>query len=288
MAVELAKAQKSPMDRLKKFLSAESVQEQFRNALNENAGAFIASIIDLYGSDKHLQQCDPNLVIMEALKAATLKLPINKQLGFAYIVPYKTKGVMIPQFQIGYKGYIQLAMRTGQYRFLNAGVIYEGVKVNKNILTGEITFEGEPTSHKPQGYFAYMELLNGFRKTVYMTKDEVEAHAKRYSKSFNNDSSAWKTNFEEMAIKTVIRRLLSKYGILSTEMITALTSDADAEIEEEIAREANKEAIDVEFHQVDDAPQEDIKAESEDPGPEPNVNQAEVSQQTIFAAGPEF
>jgi len=287
---EVAKMQvpvaKSPMDKLKRSLNTESVQAQFKNALAENAGPFIASIIDLFGSDKNLQECDPNLVIMECLKAATLKLPINKQLGFAYIVPYKSKGQSIPQFQIGYKGYIQLAMRTGQYRYLNAGTVYEGVQVHKNILTGEITFSGEPTSDKPQGYFAYMELLNGFSKTVYMTHDEVLKHAKRYSKSFDRDSSAWKTNFEEMAIKTVIRRLLSKYGILSTEMITALTSDSDAEFEEEIAREANKEAIDVEFRQVDDAPQED-NAEPEDAGPEPSINQAEPQQQAMFA-GPEF
>ncbi len=260
---EVAKMQvpvaKSPMDKLKRSLNTESVQAQFKNALAENAGPFIASIIDLFGSDKNLQECDPNLVIMECLKAATLKLPINKQLGFAYIVPYKSKGQSIPQFQIGYKGYIQLAMRTGQYRFLNAGVVYEGVRVKKNILTGEIAFEGEPTSDKPQGYFAYMELLNGFSKTVYMTRAEVEAHAKRYSKSYNNDSSAWKTNFDEMALKTVIRRLLSKYGILSTDMINALTSDSEPDIDEQISHEANHgETIDVEFHEAEDVPSPEV------------------------------
>jgi len=247
MAGEVAK--KTPMDKLKTVLNADSVKAQFQNALKENAGAFIASIIDLYGSDKYLQECDPSAVIMEALKAATLKLPINKQLGFAYIVPYKSKGVAIPQFQIGYKGYIQLAMRTGQYRFLNAGVIYEGVKVHRNILTGEITFSGEPTSEKAQGYFAYMELLNGFSKTVYMTHDEVVKHAQRYSKSYNTPNSAWKSNFDEMAMKTVTRMLLSRYGILSTDMISALTSDRDEDIEEavqrEIVNEANQEVIDI-------------------------------------------
>ncbi|MBC7340855.1 MAG: recombinase RecT [Clostridia bacterium] len=238
------------MERLKRVLSTESVRAQFENALKENAGAFIASIIDLYGSDKYLQECEPAQVIMEALKAATLKLPINKQLGFAYIVPYKSKGQAVPQFQIGYKGYIQLAMRTGQYRCLNAGVIYEGVKVERDILTGEVRFSGEPTSQKPQGYFAYMELLNGFRKTVYMTHDEVLSHAKRYSKSFGSPGSAWQSNFEEMAMKTVIRKLLSHYGILSTDMVAALTSerngDVEAEVAEEIANEANGEVIDVE------------------------------------------
>jgi len=252
MAGQLAKTQ-NPIQKLKTLLNTESVKEQFRNALQENAGAFIASVIDLYNSDTYLQQCDPNLVIMECLKAATLKLPINKQLGFAYIVPYRNnKGQMIPQFQLGYKGYIQLAMRTGQYKNLNAGVIYEGVKVHKDILTGEIIFSGEPTGNKPQGYFAHMELLNGFKKTVYMTHAEVVAHAKRYSKSFGHNNSAWSTNFEEMAIKTTLRRLLSKYGVLSTDMISALTHDHDEDeyienqVAEEIEQNANKEVIDIE------------------------------------------
>lgn len=233
-----------PMDKLKAVLSVESVQQQFRNALAENAGAFTASIIDLYGSDTYLQRCDPNQVVMECLKAATLKLPINKQLGFAYVVPYSN----IPQFQIGYRGYIQLAMRTGQYRYLNAGVICEGVKIEKDVLTGEISVSGEPTSDKPQGYFAHMELLNGFRKTVYMTHAEVLAHAKRHSKSFGQKGSAWQTDFEAMAIKTMIRLLLSKYGILSTDMVSALTSDAeDVEdrVETEIEMEANTEELDM-------------------------------------------
>jgi recombination protein RecT len=265
MAIGVVKAAK-PMDKLKLALSAESVKTQFQNALKENSGAFIASIIDLYGSDRYLQECDPNLVVMEALKAATLKLPINKQLGFAYIVPYKNKGVMVPQFQIGYKGYIQLAMRTGQYKYLNAGVINEGVRVNKNMLTGEIEFSGESASDKPQGYFAYMELLNGFSKTVYMTHAEVLSHAKRYSKSFGYDSSSWKSNFDEMAIKTVLRKLLSHYGIMSTDMVAAFTSvreeeDVETEVEWEVAAEANQEIIDVQSEA-----QEEEVAQVQDPG----------------------
>ncbi|SFR15378.1 recombinase RecT [Desulfoscipio geothermicus] len=273
----------TPMQKLKGLLNVESVKTQFQNALKENAGPFIASIIDLYGSDKYLQQCDPNAVIMEALKAATLKLPINKQLGFAYIVPYKSKGVSIPQFQLGYKGYIQLAMRTGQYKFLNAGIIREGIKVERNILTGQIEFTGEPTSEKPQGYFAYMELLNGFSKTVYMTKEEVTAHAKRYSKSYNLSNSAWKTNFDEMAMKTVIRLLLSKYGILSTDMISVLTTDRDGDVESEvaneIANEANKETIDVEY---------DISSEETGESPPEMGQESEPVEQQVAAAGPGF
>jgi recombination protein RecT len=254
-----------PVDKLKAILSAESVQEQFRNALKENASSFVASVIDLYANDKYLQECNPQQVVMECLKAATLKLPINKQLGFAYIVPYKSKGVTIPQFQIGYKGYIQLAMRTGQYKYLNSGVIYEGVKVSQNILTGQVEFSGEPTSTKAQGYFAYMELLNGFTKTVYMTVKEVTDHAKKYSKSFNSDSSAWKSNFDEMAMKTVMRKLLSHFGFLSTEMATALTSESDIDTESrvntEIEHEANQEIIDITpEHEPDPAPAHDDPA----------------------------
>lgn len=263
MSKELAK-NLSPIQKLKSVLNAESVQEQFRNALKENADSFVASIIDLYSSDKTLQECNPNQVIVEALKAATLKLPINKQLGFAYIVPYKSKGAAIPQFQLGYKGYIQLAMRTGQYKYLNTGVIYEGMEVKRDILTGQFEFTGEPTSEKAIGYFAYMELLNGFSKTLYMTKDEIIKHAKRYSKSFNYNSSAWQTNFDEMALKTTIRLLLSKYGILSVDMISALTSDSNDDKETAVANEiednANKEVIDVEYEVADD---ESEKQESE-------------------------
>ncbi|MBW2084405.1 MAG: recombinase RecT [Deltaproteobacteria bacterium] len=255
----------SSVNKLKAVLNAESVQQQFKNALQENTGAFVASIIDLYSSDTYLQKCDPNQVVMEALKAATLKLPINKQLGFAWIVPYKKNNVPIPQFQIGYKGYIQLAMRTGQYRYINAGIIQEGVGVNRDILTGRIEFSGEPTSDKPQGYFAYMELLNGFSKTVYMTKDEVLAHAKRYSPSFKSNSSAWKTNFDEMAQKTVIRKLLSHYGFLSTEMMTALTNDGDfneeSGVAEEIEANANSETIDIEAEVQEEESAEEFKLE---------------------------
>ena len=237
----------TPVQKLKSVLNAESVQEQFRNALKENASSFVASLIELYASDKYLQECNPNQVVMEALKAATLKLPINKQLGFAYIVPYKK----VPQFQLGYKGYIQLAMRTGQYKYLNAGIVYEGMEVKKDILTGKVEISGEPKSDKAIGYFTYMELLNGFSKTLYMTKDEIINHAKKHSKSYGNKNGAWSTNFDEMAMKTTTRLLLSKYGILSTDMIAALTSDTADDTETEVAKEieenANKEVIDVDY-----------------------------------------
>lgn len=240
------------IDKLKKVLKAPSVQEQFQNSLKENAGAFTASIIDLYNNDTYLQKCDPNKVVMEALKAATLKLPINKQLGFAYIVPYKRKGKQVPEFQLGYKGYIQLAMRTGQYKYLNVGIIYEGMHVVENILTGEIDITGEKEGDGVKGYFSYMELMNGFSKTIHMTKKEVQAHGKEYSPSYSYSSSAWKTNFDAMAQKTVLRKLLSKFGIMSTEMVSAFSSESsfsdESEVQEEIDNEANQDVIDVQVN----------------------------------------
>jgi len=246
-----------PVDRFKLALSTQSVQEQFKNALQNSAPLFIASLIDIFTNDKNLQECPPAAVIMEALKAATLKLPINKNLGFAYIVAYKKK----PEFQMGYRGYIQLAIRTGQYKYLNAGLIYEGQIVTTDLLTGAVFVEGEKTGDTPIAYFAHMELLNGFTKTLCWPKEQVIAHAKRFSKSWGNANSAWTTNFDSMATKTMARNLLSKYGIMSVEMIQAFSSDKDertleAQAQDEINENANQgDVIDVESEPTAPAPE---------------------------------
>ena len=223
---------------LKTILNNDTMKQSFRNVLEENAGAFMASILELYQSDTALQECDPNKIILEALKASTLKLPINKQLGFAYIIPYKG----VPQFQLGYKGYIQLAQRSGQYRYINADVVYEGEQVTYDRITGMLMITGEATSDTPIGYFAYFQLLNGFEKCVYWSKEKVEAHARRYSRSWNRQNSPWRTNFDAMALKTVIRNIISKYGVMSVEFANAVAEDMSVEerIEGEIVENANK------------------------------------------------
>lgn len=254
----------SPVQKLKGIISTDSVQEQFRNALQDGAPLFVASLIDIYSNDKYLQKCAPQAVIMEALKAATLKLPINKNLGFAYIVPYGNE----PQFQLGYKGYIQLAMRTGQYKYINADVVYEGEFKSQNKLTGDIDISGEATSEEVAGYFAYIETVNGFKKTVYWSKEKLTAHAKRYSKSFNKASSAWQTNFDEMALKTMLRNILSKYGVMSVEMMGAFIGDSvdertpEAIVQNEIDENANKEFIDIDGAVVDE-PEPEPEAQDE-------------------------
>ena len=249
------------VDVLKGILNAPSVMEQFKNALAKNAPTFVASVIDLYNSDSNLQLCEPKAVVMEALKAAVLHLPINKALGYAYIIPFNNNKkikdergqerwvkVMEPTFQLGYKGYIQLAMRTGQYRTLNADVVYEGEVRKVSKLTGEIAFDGEKLSDKVIGYFCYFELLNGFSKTLYVTVEQMAKHAKRYSKGLKKETTieqllalaampvaddsktvGWLGNFHAMGVKTVVRNLLSKYGYLSVEMQSAFADDLRGE-----------------------------------------------------------
>lgn len=216
---------KTPAQLMQSVVNVEASQALLKNSLKENAGAFTASIIDLYASDTYLQNCAPQAVFAEALKAVSLKLPINKQLGFAYIIPRRDHGVWKPTFQLGYKGYIQLCMRTGAYRYINAGPVYEGELKRVDKLSGEVDLSGEPASDTVVGYFAYMETLNGFRKCLYWSQDKLLRHVKRYSDSYKSGSKIWKDNFEEMAIKTVLRYLLSHWGVMSTEMEQAFQAD---------------------------------------------------------------
>lgn len=253
-APQAVQQQQSPMEALKAMLAAPSVQSQFANALGDHKDAFVASLIELFSGDTQLQQCNPRDLVMQALKAATLKLPLNKALGFAYIVVYNNNvkqpdgtwlKVPTPTFIPSYKGYIQLAMRTGQYRYINADVVYEGELTTADKLTGEIKLNGQKTSNKIIGYFGYFQLLNGYSQTLYMTVEEMAAYAKRYSPSIGRNTTVeqliaiaqadapgkrvgWEGNFTRMAIKTVTRQLLSK-GFLSVEMEGAIATDINAD-----------------------------------------------------------
>lgn len=221
---------KSPAQRMQDIVSHPATMKILEGSLRENAGAFAASIIDLYNSDKTLQACDPQKVMAEALKAVSLKLPINRQLGFAYIIPYRDRtGSQLPQFQLGYRGLLQLCMRTGAYRHINAGPVYEGELTGIRKLTGEVSLDGEKTSDKVVGYFAYIETINGFSKAMYWPTEKVVAHAKQYSKTYGGQNSVWNEHFDEMAVKTVLRNLLSHWGVMSVDMQTAMSAE-NAEI----------------------------------------------------------
>lgn len=220
-------ASRTPANIMRETLSLASTQQLMQEVLHDNRESFVASLIDLYSSDTYLQKCNPGAVMKEALKAVSLKLPINKALGFAWIIPYNDNksGQTLPQFQLGYKGYIQLAMRTGAYKTMNMDNVYEGELRVVNRLTGEIDLNGERISDKVIGYFAYIETVNGFSKTLYWTVEKVISHAKKFSKSYNSGAAIWKQNFDEMAQKTVMRNLIAKWGVMSVDLQRAIDLD---------------------------------------------------------------
>ncbi|BBU40719.1 hypothetical protein APP_30110 [Aeribacillus pallidus] len=230
---------------LKALLASPKVKKRFEEVLDKRAPQFMTSIINLYSNDSGLQKCDPMTVISSAMVAASLDLPIDKNLGYAWIVPYydrKTKSYRA-QFQLGYKGYIQLALRTSQYRAINVIEVYEGQLKRWNPLTEELELDFEAKeSDNVVGYAGFFELINGFRKTVYWTREQIEAHRKKYSKS----DFGWKNDFDAMAKKTVLKSLLSKWGILSIEMQNAFNED-EKEVDTKEMKDITSEVQEVEY-----------------------------------------
>ena len=204
------------VDQFKGIINSQTIKAQVYNSFKdkEMAGAFLSSMIDLYSGDNYLQKCDPEKVALEAVKAAALHLPIIKSLGYAYVVPYKN----VPTFAIRYEGLVQLAQRTGQYKIINADVVYEGELKTFDKLSGIPDISGQRVSDKVVGYFAYFRLLNGHEHVFYMSREDMVKYAERYSPSYNSPSSPWKTEFDKMAMKTTLRQLLGKWGPTSTEM----------------------------------------------------------------------
>lgn len=227
-AVSSGKPLEQEQNTLQSLIQRVDVKKRFEEILGQRAPAFMSSIISAANANQLLRAAEPKSVLSAAMMAATLDLPINSQLGFAHIVPYKNNktGITVAQFQVGWKGFVQLAMRTGQYKTMNAAEIYEGELKSFNRITGEIEIDlSGKKSDTVVGYVAFFRLMNGFEKYHYMTREGVENHAKRYSKSYGKDYGPWASNFGEMALKTVLKALLSKYGILSVQMERAIQSD---------------------------------------------------------------
>lgn len=226
--------QAAPVKTAKDLFAREDVKAKFQELMGKRHTAFITSVLQIVSSNALLAKADPNSIYQAAALAATLDLPLNNSLGFAYIIPFNQKfkdqsgqwqSKQVAQFQIGYKGFIQLALRSGQFKTIAASEIYEGQIVKNDPLTG---FEFDFTkrdSDKVIGYASYFELLNGFQKTLYMTVEQIKAHGQQYSQNFSNDKSLWKTKFDSMAIKTVLKLLISKYAPMSVEMQKAVIAD---------------------------------------------------------------
>ena len=264
-------------------------QTLLQNTLKENKGTFTTSLMELATSDEKLLQCAPNALMAEALKAASLHLPLNKQLGQCYILPFKNHGVMTPTLVVGTKGYLQLAMRTGKYETINSDVVYEGELKGYDKVTGNLDLSGVRTSNVPIGYFAYMKMKNGFSKLLYMSLDEVCLYAKQYSPTVKfsekatpatlkelalkqaasgvSDGVGWYSNFESMALKTVLRRLLSKWGELSIENNDILNIDeapsAEQQRDEDFAEAKEVIEVDAETGEIKQPAGEDPEAQTE-------------------------
>ena len=213
-------APKAGVALLDAMFKQDSVQARFQRMLGKNTASFISSVITAVSQSKALQNVDMRTVLSAASIAASLNLSLS--LRRAWIVPYKG----IAQFQMGYLGYVELAQRSGLYRFIAVNTVHKGELVKWNRFTEEIVY-GEAESDVAIGYSASFELLNGFRKVVYWTKDAVIKHAKRFSKSYNSPSSPWQTDFDAMAMKTVLAYTLSHWGPLSIEIQQAILEDTD-------------------------------------------------------------
>ena len=210
--------------------------------LGNKAAGFLTSLMNTTNGNAQLQQADPNSILKAGAIAATLDLPIDPNLGFAYIVPYNNKGKNEAQFQMGYKGFVQLAIRTGQYKRINVTELYEGQFESYDPITDELKYNlDNRLSDEITHYVAYFQTINGFEKYNVMSKEEIENHAKKFSKTYSYKGSSWQTNFNTMAKKTVLKLLLSKFGILSIEMQTAQKAD------QAVIREFDKNNIEVEY-----------------------------------------
>lgn len=212
------------IQKISSFLNKDEVKAKFAELLGQKSQGFVSSVLAVCNSNNLLKNATIESIYSSAMMAATLDLPINSNLGFAYIIPYKHKGVDVAQFQIGYKGFIQLAQRSGQFKTLSCTPIYEGQIISENPLTGFV-FDFTVKSDKIIGYAGYIELLNGFQKTTYWSKEKVNTHAKKFSQSFKSGFGIWKDDFDGMAMKTVIKDILSKWSPLSIEMQKAVISD---------------------------------------------------------------
>lgn len=214
-----------PMEKVKRYMLSPEVKERFADMMGANGIYYLNQVLILVANNPRLQECTPQSILIAAMRAASLKLSVDPARGEAWIIPYKGKAT----FQLGYRGVYELAMRTDQYRHINVIDVYEGFELQENIMTGNHEIIKSYRDGAIVGYMLYFKLFNGFEKTYYMTVEEIEHHAARYSQSYNNSDSPWndKENRRKMMRKTVLSNGLRRWGRFNS-------GDADvlAEIEE--------------------------------------------------------
>ena len=217
------------------FLATDAMKKKINEMVGGKDGQqFVTAIISAVSTNPQLAECENASIVSAALLGQALKLSPNPQLGQYYIVPFNNseRGCKVAQFQLGYKGYIQLAIRSGQYKKINVLAIKEGELIEYDPLNEEIKvnlIEDEELREQAEtiGYYAMFEYMNGFRKTIYWTKQKMEAHALKYSKGYKAKKgyTFWEKDFDGMAYKTMLRQLISKWGIMSVDMQTAMEKD---------------------------------------------------------------
>lgn len=279
MAVNNSLVAKKNRQSMAMYLTGEAVKNQINSIVGgKNGTRFISAVVSAVNNNPALQECTNQSILAAALLGESLNLSPSPQLGQYYMVPFddKEKG-KVAQFQLGYKGYIQLAIRSGQYRKLNVLSIKEGELIRFDPLNEEIDVqliedEEQREQAKTIGYYAMFEYVNGFRKALYWSRNKMEAHALKYSKGYASDKrkgtawTFWSRDFDGMAYKTMLRQLISKWGIMSIDMVTAL--DADMAV---IREDGTKEYVDnVESDAVESAPVE-AEIPNESDGSEKNA-----------------
>nr|DAF48105.1 MAG TPA: RecT protein [Myoviridae sp. ctVKV3] len=214
---------------LRELFNNPIIKTKIEQLVGKNSATFATSVMQIANSNTMLRTADPTSIFNAACMAATLNLPLQNGLGFAYIVPFKNnkERKVEAQFQIGYKGFIQLAQRSGQFKRLVALPVYKKQLLKKDFINGfEFDWEQEPEKDEnPIGYYAYFKLVNDFSAELYMSHDDIVKHAQRYSQTFKKGFGVWHDNFEAMALKTVMKLLLSKQAPLSVEMQQAVLAD---------------------------------------------------------------
>lgn len=201
----------------RQFFESEAIQKHMKAVLGERSNQFRTTVLNIVTNTAALQKCEPASIYNCALVATTLNLPLNQNLGFAYIIPYGNQA----QFQIGYKGFIQLAQRSGQFKRINSVPVFD-TDTEEDVKKRLVSLLPSSSNGALIGYCAYFQLTNGHEHSLTMSVEELTKHGKKYSKSFNR---LWTTDFESMARKTVLKLLLQRYAPMSIEMIKAETAD---------------------------------------------------------------
>lgn len=297
MSKELEIRGNNPIAVLRSYFSNESVKKRFEEMLGKRAGAFLNSIINVYSNDAKLQNCTPQSVGSAALRAATFDMPVDPALGQAAIIPYGNTA----NFQLMYKGITQLCIRSGKYATIHCSEVYEDEIKYHNPITGEVIFN-DPATYKMRyltgkgkkyvGHYAYFKLLSGFEKSDYMPTEEAMAHGAKYSAAYKYDlakkkkSSVWSTDPVVMCNKTVLLRLLTKYGVMSIEMQDAIIGeresfeDAQERADKTIKNEAGSEPIDTTFESDERETKKKVKKQKD------KLSKAEIAaaanQQPVF------